>query len=104
VSEQDNRYERSRERRLTLDDCPDCERRMTHVLTVGGGPDVDGGGTFLWCERHRELWLRVQGGRRQLSSRHASVPTLAVLRLRAELAAERANRPAPDGGEAPAAG
>jgi hypothetical protein len=64
VSEKYDRYERLRERRLTLDDCPSCERPMTHVLTVGGGPDVEGGGTFLFCERHGELWVRAQGGRR----------------------------------------
>jgi hypothetical protein len=89
VSEKYDRYERLRERRLTLDDCPRCERRMAHVLTVGAGPDVEGGGTFLFCERCRELWVRAQGGRRISPSQHAYVLAREVLRLRAELAARR---------------
>ena len=71
---------------------------MTHVLTVGGGPDAEGGGTFLFCEWCRDLWLRAQGGRRLLSSQHAFVLAKEILRLRAE----RAGAAVPE--EAPAPG
>jgi hypothetical protein len=69
VSEKFDRSERLRERRLTVDDCHHCERPMTRVLTVGGGPHVEGGGTFLFCERCRELWLRAERERRRPARR-----------------------------------
>jgi hypothetical protein len=103
VSEKYDRYERLRERRLTLDDCPACERPMTHLLTVGGGPDAPGGGTFLFCERCRDLWVRAEGGRRNVSSRHAFVLALEVLRLQAELAEVRSGARAAEPEPPPAA-
>jgi hypothetical protein len=79
-------FQRHRDRPLTLDDCPDCERPMALVLEHGGGPDAPGGGRFLSCGRCLELWLRAEGGRVPLASRPARVLAREGLRLRAQLA------------------
>jgi hypothetical protein len=78
-------YQRHRDRPLTLDDCPDCERPMTLVLAVGGGPEVAGGGSFLYCERCRDLYVRAEGNRVPVPGRHALMLAREVLRLRAPL-------------------
>jgi hypothetical protein len=92
VSETYDRYERLRERRLMLDDCPDCEGRMTHVLTVNGGPDAAGGGGFLACARCQTLYVRADGGRWRVTNPFAMALAREVLRLRAQLA----TRPVPE--------
>ncbi len=82
------KYDRAldaRERRLTLDHCPVCQRLMALVLEVGGGPDVAGGGRFLYCGPCVALYVRAQGGRAPVDSQHSRVLAREVLRLREQL-------------------